>query len=298
MRQENSPCPAWIDRLQDATTEVAGSDRLESRRRARGGQGALVSRVGKNSCRWREVSRRIPSAFSPRSANAITFVLAAATNYRGADHRGAVERALSAAAETPYDRLKADHVADHQRLFRRVHLTLTIGRPTDPLGAMPTDDRLERVKAGETDLGLEALVLSIRALSADCQQPAGRTARKPAGAVERQHVPAMGQRLSPQYQCADELLAGRSDQSVGAASAAVRLLEVAARPGGGRRACITARGDSSLITSPTSGASPRRAIARASGLWPMGAAWLSQHLWEHYQFTQDRKFLAEAPIRS
>src|SRR5262249_49873559 len=30
-----------------------------------------------------------------------------------------------------------------------------------------------------------------------------------------------------------------------------------------------------------------------SGLWPMGAAWLCQHLWEHYQFTQDRKFLAE-----
>jgi alpha-L-fucosidase 2 len=25
----------------------------------------------------------------------------------------------------------------------------------------------------------------------------------------------------------------------------------------------------------------------------MGAAWLCQHLWEHYQFTQDRKFLAE-----
>jgi alpha-L-fucosidase 2 len=30
-----------------------------------------------------------------------------------------------------------------------------------------------------------------------------------------------------------------------------------------------------------------------SGLWPTGAAWLCQHLWEHYQFTQDRKFLAE-----
>jgi len=29
------------------------------------------------------------------------------------------------------------------------------------------------------------------------------------------------------------------------------------------------------------------------GVWPMGAAWLSLHLAEHYDFTRDRKFLAE-----
>ena len=28
------------------------------------------------------------------------------------------------------------------------------------------------------------------------------------------------------------------------------------------------------------------------GIWVTGAAWLSQHLWEHYLFTRDRKFLA------
>jgi alpha-L-fucosidase 2 len=31
-----------------------------------------------------------------------------------------------------------------------------------------------------------------------------------------------------------------------------------------------------------------------SGLWPMGAAWLTQHLWEHYRFSLDRAFLARA----
>jgi alpha-L-fucosidase 2 len=29
-----------------------------------------------------------------------------------------------------------------------------------------------------------------------------------------------------------------------------------------------------------------------SGLWPMGAAWLSLHLWDHYDFGRDRRFLA------
>lgn len=29
------------------------------------------------------------------------------------------------------------------------------------------------------------------------------------------------------------------------------------------------------------------------GIWVTGAAWLSQHLWEHYEFTRDRQFLEE-----
>jgi alpha-L-fucosidase 2 len=27
------------------------------------------------------------------------------------------------------------------------------------------------------------------------------------------------------------------------------------------------------------------------GIWPVGGAWLCQHLWEHYQFTGDHEFL-------
>jgi len=29
------------------------------------------------------------------------------------------------------------------------------------------------------------------------------------------------------------------------------------------------------------------------GMWPMGGAWLSQHLWQHYLYTGDKKFLNE-----
>lgn len=29
------------------------------------------------------------------------------------------------------------------------------------------------------------------------------------------------------------------------------------------------------------------------GVWPMGGAWLTQHLWQHFMFTGDRKFLKE-----
>ncbi len=29
------------------------------------------------------------------------------------------------------------------------------------------------------------------------------------------------------------------------------------------------------------------------GVWPMGAAWISLHLWHHYTYTGDLRFLAE-----
>ncbi len=31
----------------------------------------------------------------------------------------------------------------------------------------------------------------------------------------------------------------------------------------------------------------------AAGMWPTGGAWVSQHLWEHYLFTGDKKYLAD-----
>jgi alpha-L-fucosidase 2 len=34
-----------------------------------------------------------------------------------------------------------------------------------------------------------------------------------------------------------------------------------------------------------------------SGVWPMGAAWLSLHFWDHYDYTRDRAFWRRALIR-
>jgi len=144
----------WIDRPQDATTEAVGNDRLNLVGRLAGGKGlAFLASVKILADGGR--LEAYPERIYAERADAMTFVLAAATSYRGNDHRAAVERALSAAAAMPYETLKAAHVADHQQLFRRVSLRL--GAHRDPLAATPTDERLERVKRGEADLGLEAL---------------------------------------------------------------------------------------------------------------------------------------------
>ena len=283
----------WIDRQQDATTEVVGTDRLDLVGALAGGKGLSFLASVRILAEGGRVEP-FPERILAEKANAITIVVAAATNYRGVDHRGTVERAMSAATKTPYDRLKADHVADHQRLFRRVNLALRSADHSDPLTAMPTDDRLDRVKSGETDLGLEALYFQFgRYLLIASSRPGGLPANlqglwndsmfPPWDAdyhlninVQMNYWPAEVTNLAELHQPLFDYL--KSLREPGRKTARIHY-------GAGG---FVAHHISDIWGFTTPGDRPR------SGLWPTGAAWLTQHLWEHYQFSLDRNFLADA----
>ena len=95
-----------------------------------------------------------PERIAIEKADEVTILVAAATGYGGVQPKQVVERRLDAAAAKPFDTLARDHVSDHQRLFRRASLRLGTA---EERSALPTDERLERVKHGESDLDLEAL---------------------------------------------------------------------------------------------------------------------------------------------
>ncbi len=97
-----------------------------------------------------------------RDASEVVILLAAGTGYRGFDQmpdRGPEEISqscqdrLTAAAKKTYARLRADHIQDHQGLFRRVSLDLGNTNNT----ALPTDERLKKFATDETDQHLLAL---------------------------------------------------------------------------------------------------------------------------------------------
>ncbi len=95
-------------------------------------------------------------------ANSVTLLLDAGTdflqdskkNWRGVLPHDAIVAHLDAAEKTPYEKLLADHVADHAKLFSRVHLEL--GGKAD--AAVTTEQRLKNYKVESPDLGLEELV--------------------------------------------------------------------------------------------------------------------------------------------
>ena len=265
----------WIDRPQDATTHVASNDRLNLVGGLGGGKGIAFLASVKILADGGKLEA-YPERIYAERANAITFVVAAATNFRGNDHRAAVERALSAAAAAPYDKLKADHVADHQKFFRRVSLALG-PHHTDPLAGAPTDERLERVKRGETDLGLEALYFQFgRYLLIASSRPGGLPANLQGLWNDSMFPPwdsdyHLNINLQMNYWPAEVTNLAELHQPL------FDYLETLREPG--RKTARVHYGVNGFVAHhisdvwgfTTPGDRPR------SGLWPTGAAWLTQH---------------------
>jgi alpha-L-fucosidase 2 len=279
----------WIDRQQDAATEVAGKDQLNLVGALAGGKGLSFLASVKILADGGRLDP-YPERILAENANAVTLILAAATTYRGRDHRAAVERTLTAASATPYDRLKAEHIADHQKLFRRVALQLGHHAHANT----PTDERLERVKNGANDLGLDALYFQFgRYLLIASSRPGGLPANLQGLWNDSMFPPwdsdyHLNINLQMNYWPAEVTNLAELHTPL------FDYLESLREPG--RKTAKVHYGASGFVAHhisdiwgfTTPGDRPR------SGLWPTGAAWLAQHLWEHYLFNPDVSFLARA----
>jgi len=109
--------------------------------------------------------------------DAVTITVCAATNYvmdparryLGEDPHARVSRQLTAATARPYAALRAEHITDFQKLFRRVGLHL--GSTPEALKALPTDERkLEAARGGDPELE-ELLFQYGRYLLISCSRP-------------------------------------------------------------------------------------------------------------------------------
>lgn len=228
-------------------------------------------------------------------ADRVTLVLTAATNFGSstelsdADLVARCTVQLSSLAGTPVDALLAAHQADHRALFRRVSLELG----TSPAAALPTDARL-RATDKFADPQLATLVFQygrylLIASSRPGDQPANlqgvwnqdlRPAWESKYTVnintEMNYWPAETTALG---ECAEPLFAMIED--------VVPSGRLTAEHHYGARGWVLHHN-----TDLWRGTAPINASNH--GIWPMGGAWLCQGLWEHYQFSGDRAFLARA----
>jgi alpha-L-fucosidase 2 len=289
----------WMDRPQDARTTTVGDDRLDM-------AGCLACGTGpsfQSSLKVVAQSGRVegfPERISVESADAVTIVIAAATSYRGGKPKELVDRHLAAAAAKAYEKLRADHVADHRKLYRRVGLQLNAGSgggvgESENLSSLSTEERLERVKKGEADLGLESLYFQFgRYLLIASSRPGDLPANLQGVWADGLKAPWNSDyhtniNIQMNYWPAEVTNLAELHTPL------FDFLETLREPGrrtarihyGAKRGFVVHHiTDIFGFTSP--GDLPR------SGLWPTGAAWLTQHLWEHYLFGRDRAFLAKA----
>jgi alpha-L-fucosidase 2 len=279
-----------LDRLQDATSEIR-DDRIVMKGGLAGGTGLAFQAAVQVQA---EGGRQDPftERLAVENANSVTLILAAATSYRGADPRAVVEKQLAGAAAKGYERLLAAHVADHQRLFRRVEVRL--GERDAAKDALPTDERLERVKRGEPDLDLERLFFQFgRYLLIASSRPGGLPANLQGLWNDSLHPPwdsdyHLNINLQMNYWPAESTNLAELHRPL------FDFIESLRAPG--RKTARIHYGAGGFVAHHISdiwgftapGDMPR------SGLWPTGAAWLLQHPWEHYLFGRDQAFLARA----
>lgn len=299
---------ATLTREQDSKTSVQDPDWLviEGEAIPRDERHALEHKVG---VKFRGVLRILPTGGRRRidgervgvdGADAATLLFAAATNFGAGDPGKRCAEYLSR-ADKPFARLRAAHIADHQKLFRRVQLRLTPPSVSDfrpeerlkPIPSLPTDQRLKRVGQGVKDLDLEALYFQFgRYLLISSSRPKtmaanlqGKWNDKLAPSwdskytininTEMNYWPAEVCNLSELHEPLFDLIENAREDG----------RRVAKNLYGARGFVIHHNTDLWGDAVPIDGVH--------AGIWPMGGAWLSLHLWEHYDFTRDRHFLAK-----
>jgi alpha-L-fucosidase 2 len=221
-------------------------------------------------------------------AASVTLRLAAATSFRGRDPEAACAAALRGAS--PYDEMIARHVADHRSLFRRVRLDL--GSPER--SGLPTDERLQALRGGAVDPGLLATYFQYgRYLLIASSRPGTQPANLQ-GLWNDDVNPAWGSKYTININTEMNYWPAEVTNLAECHEPLFDLIEDLRGPGRRTaRAHYGARGfvahhntDLWRAATPVDGA--------RWGLWPMGAAWLSTHLFEHYAFAGDTAFLRRA----
>jgi alpha-L-fucosidase 2 len=227
------------------------------------------------------------------AADAATLTLSAATSYNdfedvGGDPTARCLQTIKALAGKSYEELRRAHVADHQRLFRRVILDLGSSGAVNE----PTERRLKAFKnGGDPQLavlyfqyGRYLLIASSRPGSqpANLQGVWNESTNPPWESkyttninVEMNYWPAevcnLAELHEPLFDMLDEVVvSGRRTAKVHYDC---------------RGWVLHHNTDLWRGTAPINNSN--------HGIWPTGGAWLCQHLWWHYQFGGDKEFLAQ-----
>jgi alpha-L-fucosidase 2 len=222
------------------------------------------------------------------NADSATLFLAAATDFRVKDPAAQCDDELKAASAKSYEHLLAAHVADYQKYFRRVVFTLAGAAP-----AVPTDERLKRVQAGEADPQLAALYFQFgRYLLISSSRPGGMAATLQ-GLWNDSLAPPWDSKYTININTEMNYWPAEVCNLPEMQAPLFDLVE-AARPAG-RVTAQKLYGVGGFVihhnTDIWGDAVPIDGVG--SGIWPMGGAWLSLDFWTHYDFTRDRDFLAK-----
>lgn len=233
-------------------------------------------------------------AIRVENADSVLLLISLATSYKRfddttGDPTAITSAAIDQAAKKSFDELQGAHVKDYQQLFRRVRFEIGQNEPS----AVPTDQRIQDATKAD-DPGLETLYYQFgRYLLISSSRPGSQPANLQ-GIWNERPTPPWDSKWTININTEMNYWPSETTNLAELTEPVVRMLEDVSQTGaktakrmyGADGWVVHHNTDIWRATAPVDGA--------FWGMWPMGGAWLCTHLWEHYQFNPDRKFLERA----
>ena len=224
------------------------------------------------------------------NATSATFILTAKTSFVSfedvsADPSQACIAALEA-VKSPYEELRQRHIQDHQSLFNRVSINLGSTEQANK----PTDIRIEEFRESSDPQLLMLLYQYGRYLMIASSRPGSQPANLQ-GLWNDSLTPAWESKYTLNINAEMNYWPAEMANLSECHEPFLQLVKDCAKSGAKVAKChYDCRGwVAHHNTDLWRGAAPINASNH--GIWVTGGAWISQHLWWHYEFTQDEEFL-------
>ncbi len=245
--------------------------------------------------------RTIGGTLVIKDADAVTILLSVGTSfYHGEQYIDAAKMDVAYASDCSYEELLYRHQTDYQEKFRRVHFSL----PDNSEGgsALPTDERILRLRGDEGDhkeckLQIHDSKLSVlyfnygRYLMISASR-AGSQPMNLQGIWNQDMWPAWGCRFTVNINTQMNYWPA---EVCNLPECHLPLFDLIERMRiSGRETAQAMYGCRGFVCHHNTdiwGDTAPQDLWMPATIWPMGAAWLCLHIFEHYQFTQDLTFL-------
>lgn len=229
-------------------------------------------------------------------ADAVTLILSCQTSfYHQKTYEAQCISDLDRTWELTYETLFSNHYENYSDLYKRLSLSIGDGEGLSNLKDLDTKERLDRIKEGEEDPDLLCLYFQYgRYLMISSTRP---------GTLPSNLQGVWNQDMTPPW---DSKYTININAQMNYWPAEICNLEECHEPlfdhiermrEPGRRTAREMYGCGGFVAHHNTdiwGDTAPQDRWIPSTFWPMGAAWLSLHLWDHYEYGLDREFLEKA----
>lgn len=249
--------------------------------------------------------RTLGGKISVRNADEVTIVFSARTSFYSKDYIESAEVDAEMALGCEYDELYFRHVSDYRELFERVEFSLDDNSGHDDISGITTDKRIARLRGNELDSKecqrlihdnklIELYFNFARYLMISASR-AGTQPMNIQGIWNEDMKASLGSRYSVNVRTQMNYWIAESCNLSECHLPLFDLLERVCENGRktAREMYGTKKGFVCHHNTDIWGDTAPQDTFLPSTIWVTGGAWLALHIFEHYEYTKNKDFLAE-----